>query len=204
MPAIIKIGIFDIKGITLWSFKHWVTDSRSAQRVLGDPHSIVVTKNGDIIVSDNKADYLDIFDYRGNSLQQDRTRRLRRRRSVPGLVPGARSGWQSLYRNRHRKIRNYQARSQLSAHLKDSARKARSPRFRDYFRALGCSGWQYSCHRCSSGSGPQEIQPDRRISGWIRRPHRRERMTSLCPMASWLPPAAVSGSPISFARWSNA
>lgn len=65
-----QVGIFDIKGITLWTFKHWVTDSRSAQRVLGDPHSIVVTKNGDIILSDNKADYLDILDYRGNALQR--------------------------------------------------------------------------------------------------------------------------------------
>ena len=65
-----QIGIFDMRGTTLWSFKHWVSDSRTAERILGDPHSVVVTSSGDIIVSDNKADYLEVFDYRGNPLQQ--------------------------------------------------------------------------------------------------------------------------------------
>jgi tripartite motif-containing protein 71 len=61
-----QIGIFDNRGNSLWTFKHWVTDSHSeSARTLGDPHSVVVTKTGDIIVSDNKADYIDIFDYRG-------------------------------------------------------------------------------------------------------------------------------------------
>jgi tripartite motif-containing protein 71 len=65
-----QIGIFDIKGVSLWAFKHWVTDSRTGTRALGDPHSLVVTNDGDIIVSDNKADYLDIFDYRGDFLSR--------------------------------------------------------------------------------------------------------------------------------------
>lgn len=65
-----QIGIFDMRGTTLWSFKHWVTDNRTGQRTLGDPHSVVVTQDGDIIVSDNKADYLDVFDYRGNFLRK--------------------------------------------------------------------------------------------------------------------------------------
>jgi DNA-binding beta-propeller fold protein YncE len=65
-----QIGIFDIKGTTLWTFKHWVTDSHTGQRALGDPHSIVVNKNGEIIVSDNKANYIDIFDYRGSILMK--------------------------------------------------------------------------------------------------------------------------------------
>jgi tripartite motif-containing protein 71 len=65
-----QIGIFDIKGISLWTFKHWVTDSRTGIRALGDPRSLVVTNDGDIIVSDNKADYLDIFDYRGDFLSR--------------------------------------------------------------------------------------------------------------------------------------
>jgi DNA-binding beta-propeller fold protein YncE len=65
-----QIGIFDIKGATLWTFKHWVTDSRTGERSLGAPHSIVVNREGDIIVSDNKADYLDVFDYRGDFLQR--------------------------------------------------------------------------------------------------------------------------------------
>jgi len=65
-----QIGIFDLKGSSLWTFKHWVTDSRTGRRVLGNPHSVVVTENGDIIVSDNKADYLGVLDYRGAELQR--------------------------------------------------------------------------------------------------------------------------------------
>ena len=69
-PGNHQIGIFDTRGTTLWSFKHWVTDSHTGQRMMGDPQSLVVTQSGDIVVSDNKADYLDIFDYRGTWLQQ--------------------------------------------------------------------------------------------------------------------------------------
>jgi hypothetical protein len=65
-----QIGIFDIKGTTLWTFKHWVTDSRTGMRAPGDPHSLVVTRNGEIILSDNKADYLDVLDFRGDFLQR--------------------------------------------------------------------------------------------------------------------------------------
>jgi tripartite motif-containing protein 71 len=65
-----QIGIFDLQGSSLWSFRHWVTDDREGGRSLGDPHSVVVTGEGEIIVSDNKADYLDIFDYRGNFLRK--------------------------------------------------------------------------------------------------------------------------------------
>jgi hypothetical protein len=65
-----QIGIFDIHGTSLWTFKHWVTDDREDGRILGDPHSVVVTSDGEIIVSDNRADYLDVFDYRGNILRK--------------------------------------------------------------------------------------------------------------------------------------
>jgi DNA-binding beta-propeller fold protein YncE len=65
-----QIGIFDSKGTSVWKFKHWVTEGRTGERQLGSPHSVVVTPNGDIIVSDNQADYLDIFDYRGTPLQR--------------------------------------------------------------------------------------------------------------------------------------
>ncbi|HBC46513.1 MAG TPA: hypothetical protein DCZ43_05660 [candidate division Zixibacteria bacterium] len=61
-----QIGIFNLRGISLWTFKHWVTDGRTGQRVLGDPRAVVVTGDGDIIVSDNKADYVDVLDYRGS------------------------------------------------------------------------------------------------------------------------------------------
>ncbi|OGC90951.1 MAG: hypothetical protein A2W25_07665 [candidate division Zixibacteria bacterium RBG_16_53_22] len=63
-----QIGIFDSRGTTLWVFKHYVTDSRTGERSLGAPHSVVVTNDGEIIISDNQADYLDVVDYRGNSL----------------------------------------------------------------------------------------------------------------------------------------
>jgi tripartite motif-containing protein 71 len=65
-----QIGIFNLRGINLWTFKHWVTDSRTGQRTLGDPRAVVVTSDGDIIVSDNKADYLDVFDYRGSLIDK--------------------------------------------------------------------------------------------------------------------------------------
>jgi DNA-binding beta-propeller fold protein YncE len=69
-PGNHQVGIFDSKGTTLWTFKHWVTDDRAGARVLGAPHSIVVNSSGDIIVSDNQADYLDILDYRGAPMQR--------------------------------------------------------------------------------------------------------------------------------------
>ncbi len=65
-----QIGIFDLKGTTLWTFKHHVTNDRTGERTLGTPHAVVVTPDGDIIVSDNLADYLEVFDYRGTSLQR--------------------------------------------------------------------------------------------------------------------------------------
>jgi len=65
-----QVGIFDTKGATLWTFKHFVTDSRTGERIAGSPNSIVVTSEGEIIVSDNQADYLDLLDYRGTPLQR--------------------------------------------------------------------------------------------------------------------------------------
>jgi len=65
-----QVGIFDTRGTTLWTFKHWVTDGRTGERTLGAPHSIVVTRDGEIIISDNQSDYLDVFDYRGTPLQR--------------------------------------------------------------------------------------------------------------------------------------
>jgi hypothetical protein len=60
-----QIGITNTQGVTLWTFKHWVTEKGSERRILGEPTSIVVTNTSDIIVSDNMVDYLDILDYRG-------------------------------------------------------------------------------------------------------------------------------------------
>jgi tripartite motif-containing protein 71 len=63
-----QIGIFDLQGASLWAFKHWITDDREGGRLLGNPQAVVVTNDGEIIISDNLADYLEVFDYRGNSL----------------------------------------------------------------------------------------------------------------------------------------
>jgi len=64
-----QISVFDMEGTSLFSFHHWVTGS-TGERILGNPTDIVVLGNGDIIVSDGKADYLEIFDFRGNSVQK--------------------------------------------------------------------------------------------------------------------------------------
>jgi DNA-binding beta-propeller fold protein YncE len=60
-----QIAIFDNRGTTLWSFRYWVTDSKSNQRTAAKPISVVARKNGDIIASFANADYLAVFDYQG-------------------------------------------------------------------------------------------------------------------------------------------
>jgi len=62
------VSIFDLKGTTILTFKHWVTDPLSGERVLGNPRSVVCMANGDIVVSDGRTDNLDVYDFRGEHI----------------------------------------------------------------------------------------------------------------------------------------
>jgi len=65
-----QIGIFNLEGATLWKFKHWVLDPQNGEKIPGDPNSVAVNKQGEIIVSDSRTDYLDVLDFRGNVLRK--------------------------------------------------------------------------------------------------------------------------------------
>jgi sugar lactone lactonase YvrE len=47
-----------------------VIDSASGNRRQGEPRSVAVRKNGDILVADNQCVYLDVLDFRGHSIQK--------------------------------------------------------------------------------------------------------------------------------------
>lgn len=58
-----QVVIFDSTGYPLYRFKHWV--EREGKRNLGEPRSLVVNNAGDIFLTDNLADYVDVLDHRG-------------------------------------------------------------------------------------------------------------------------------------------
>jgi len=59
-----QVVIFDSTGYPLHRFKHWV--EREGIRNLGEPRSLVVNSSGDIFLTDNLADYIDVLDHRGD------------------------------------------------------------------------------------------------------------------------------------------
>jgi len=61
-----RIVVCDDKGMPTFDFYHLVT--KNDERVLGEPKSIVVDKDGHIFLTDNLATYLDVLDFRGQSL----------------------------------------------------------------------------------------------------------------------------------------
>lgn len=65
-----QIVILDKKGIPVAKIPHSVMDAASGDRHPGEPRSIVVCKNGDILVVDNLCSYLDVLDFRGHSIQK--------------------------------------------------------------------------------------------------------------------------------------
>ena len=61
-----KVVVCDAKGMATFEFKHFVTVD--GERVLGEPKHIVVDAQGNIYLTDNKATYLDILDFRGKDV----------------------------------------------------------------------------------------------------------------------------------------
>ncbi|MCL5103076.1 MAG: NHL repeat-containing protein [Armatimonadetes bacterium] len=65
-----QIVILDKKGIGIAKIPHSVIDAASGDRRPGEPRSVAVRKNGDILVADNQCSYLDVLDFRGHSIQK--------------------------------------------------------------------------------------------------------------------------------------
>ena len=65
-----QIVILDNKGMPVSRIRHFIYAATDDKRQLGEPKSIVVRKNGDILVTDNLAHYVDVMDYRGRSVEK--------------------------------------------------------------------------------------------------------------------------------------
>ena len=65
-----RIVVYDFDLIPKFTFQHFVRDRKSNKMVLGEPKAVVVNSQGDMLVIDNLADYVDILDFRGKSFQQ--------------------------------------------------------------------------------------------------------------------------------------
>jgi hypothetical protein len=65
-----RIVIYDFDLIPKFAFRHFVRDRKGGRMVLGEPKAVVVNSQGDMLVVDNLADYVDILDFRGKSFQQ--------------------------------------------------------------------------------------------------------------------------------------
>ncbi len=65
-----RVVIYDKLLNPKYSFEHFVIEQRSGRLIKGEPRDLAVNKLGEIILSDNLADYLDVLDFRGKSLQK--------------------------------------------------------------------------------------------------------------------------------------
>jgi len=71
-----RVVIFDLELGHKFSLPHFVTDDLTGGRKRGEPRDLVVTADGEIILIDNLADYLDVLDFRGNLLERIHLDRL--------------------------------------------------------------------------------------------------------------------------------
>ncbi|MHB9035813.1 MAG: NHL repeat-containing protein [Armatimonadota bacterium] len=65
-----QIVILDKKGMPLARIPHSLADPSTGDRKKGEPRSIVVRKNGDILVVDNQCNYVDVLDPSGRSVEK--------------------------------------------------------------------------------------------------------------------------------------
>lgn len=63
-----RIIVYDRDLNFKYSMEHTITDPFSGRVVRGEPRSIAVTREGDLYVVDNLADYLDVLNFRGESV----------------------------------------------------------------------------------------------------------------------------------------
>jgi len=65
-----QIVILDRKGTPVAKIPHLVKKPNSDDRIKGEPRSVAVRPNGDILVVDNLCSYVDVLDFRGRSVQK--------------------------------------------------------------------------------------------------------------------------------------
>lgn len=65
-----RIVVYDFDLNPKFTFQHFVKDRKEGRMVLGEPKAVVVNSQGDMLVIDNLADYVDVLDFRGKSFQQ--------------------------------------------------------------------------------------------------------------------------------------
>lgn len=65
-----QIVVFDKKGMPTARFTHTVQVVDADAQSAGEPRSLVVKKNGDLLVTDNLCSYIDVLDFQGHSVQK--------------------------------------------------------------------------------------------------------------------------------------
>ena len=65
-----QVVIFDSTGFPLYRFVHRLRRGKGEEKIPGEPRNLVVNKAGDIFLIDNLADFIDILDQRGNSVDK--------------------------------------------------------------------------------------------------------------------------------------
>jgi hypothetical protein len=69
-PGNQRIVVYDTSLSAKFSFPHYIKDKSGHGLVLGEPRAAVVNRRGEILVLDNLADYIDVLDFRGSSLER--------------------------------------------------------------------------------------------------------------------------------------
>jgi hypothetical protein len=65
-----RIVILDTNLLSIHSFEHYVVSSQTGEVVKGQPIAVVVSSLGELYVIDALAEYVDILDFRGQSLER--------------------------------------------------------------------------------------------------------------------------------------
>ncbi len=63
-----RVIIYDSLLTAIYSFKHYVKDRFTGETVLGEPRSIAVNNDGEILIVDGRTNRLDLLDFRGRLL----------------------------------------------------------------------------------------------------------------------------------------
>lgn len=65
-----RVLIFDEFLIPKYAFVHYVIEPKTRRSIKGEPRDLVTNSLGDIILIDNRAEYIDVLDFRGKSLEK--------------------------------------------------------------------------------------------------------------------------------------
>lgn len=64
------IDVLDSTGLPRFSFVHWITDPQTGRRAPGEPHSLVVSPDGEIFITDYYSRTIDVLNIRGERIDQ--------------------------------------------------------------------------------------------------------------------------------------